>query len=142
MIFLSIITLSVMCKSRNLSIYQILSEKKIIKVTIKSCQFIKDGKVLTEMGSQNDIDYFKSWFKPSIKSSPDPSAIKQFKSDGFIIILTEDGRPLEIYYDLFNCYKMNYKGEDVYEQFSYQFGHTLLELFEEEAKNAGKKFKE
>lgn len=131
-----------LCNTKSDSVYKILSEKKITEVKISSYQFTKDGRTVMEMNSRKEIDYFKSWFKPSMKTHIDDSSIALFKPSGLIVISIEGEKPLEISYQLFNCYVLRYKEKKIYEQFSYQFGQTLLELFEKEAQMAGKKFNE
>lgn len=129
------------CNYRNKSVYEVLSERHIKAITIKSFQFSEKGKTLLKMELPEDIHYFRSWFKPSIKTTVAKMNISRFKPDGIVEILTDDDNHLIIDYQLMNCYRMKYKGKYIYERFSYQFGNTLLELFEEEAKNRGQKFK-
>ena len=129
-------------KSNQNSVYEILNNIEIKKVTIKSFQFAADGKVLLEMNSPNEIANFKSWFKPSKNSVVDSVGIKIFQPNGVIIVSAATNKDLEIYFQLFNCYRLNYLSKLIYEKFSYQMGQTLLELIEEEARLAGKKFQQ
>lgn len=116
------------------SIFELLSSTPIDSITVISFQFDKhEGNKILSWSDKNDIDRFIIWFKPSIGHKLEDVEKEDFVQSGYIRVKLRNNTNLKIEFDLKSGYRVFIDNRFVYEKFSYQFGHSMLELFELEA---------